>query len=259
MFGLHTLLPCVPPPPLSSSQTYTEVTLNGELVAKVPHCDTRNGTRPMLVTDVSDVAMPDDRPLPPDYDGWEEYSAWNYPNGLDSFNGYFSVPDVPASDPDILYLFTGLQNINWIPKVSPQQTPFDIIQPVLQFPADGSIGAWSVKSWYVTLNAGAFFSDQLMLSPGDKVYGIMEREGQQEFLVSSVRASDQQATAIHPKNTRLNSQPWAYVTLEMYGAQGCDTYPTKPCEFTQMSFGAAPGNTSVRAFTAFAHRLHCVG
>lgn len=53
----------------------------------------------------------------------------------------------PASTPDILYIFTGLQNIDWIPKVDPEPSAaFDIIQPVLQYPGDGG-DYWSVKSW----------------------------------------------------------------------------------------------------------------
>lgn len=46
--------------------------------------------------------------------------------------GNFSVPDNPKNDPDVLYIFTGLQNVDWIPKVDPIPNVFDIIQPVLQ-------------------------------------------------------------------------------------------------------------------------------
>jgi hypothetical protein len=79
-----------------------------------------------------------DDPFPPDYDGWEAYTAWHYPSGITLFNGNFSVPDTPASQPDVLYLFTGLQNVDWIPVRDPEVPGFDIIQPVLQYPADGS-------------------------------------------------------------------------------------------------------------------------
>lgn len=74
----------------------------------------------------------------------------------------FPTQGEPASDPDILYLFPGLQvriphahspatavgahdaarpatsqNIDWIPLHDPEPSdPFDIIQPVLQYPAD---------------------------------------------------------------------------------------------------------------------------
>ena len=46
----------------------------------------------------------------------------------------------------------GVQNIDWIPKTDPEPTgPFDIVQPVLQSPADSG-DDWSVKSWLVTLD-----------------------------------------------------------------------------------------------------------
>merc|ERR1711916_355916 len=90
-------------------------------------------------------------------------------------NGYFSVPNgVPASKPVRLYLFTGLQNVDWIPIVDPQPQGFDIIQPVLQTPTDYGIGDWSVKSWWVTLHAGAVASSEVILKSGGQVYGVME-------------------------------------------------------------------------------------
>jgi hypothetical protein len=73
--------------------------------------------------------------LPPDYDGWLQYAAWDDTAGTgpDAFLGSFSVPAVPIETPDVLYYFTALQNVDWIPKVDPMpQGAFDIIQPVLQ-------------------------------------------------------------------------------------------------------------------------------
>ena len=60
--------------------------------------------------------------------------------------------DVPKSEPQILYLFPGLQNIDWIPKVDPMPSQaFDIIQPVLQYPyfsSDSNGKEWGLRSWY---------------------------------------------------------------------------------------------------------------
>jgi len=73
------------------------------------------------------------RQFPSDYDGWLAYTAWNYPDGIGKFYGNFSVPTkAPKNYPQVLYLFTGLQNIDWVPKVDPLPSgPFDIIQVLL--------------------------------------------------------------------------------------------------------------------------------
>ena len=88
--------------------------------------------------------------LPADYNGWLAYTADNHTAGYNSFLGFFSVPDEPAERAHIVYLFTGLQNFDWVPKVDPesQGQGFDIIQPVLQYPANFGRG-WSVRSWSV--------------------------------------------------------------------------------------------------------------
>lgn len=172
--------------------------------------------------------------LPPDYDGWLEYNAYYDADGFDAFLGDFSVPDLPTADPQVLYLFTGLQNIDWIPKVDPEPSqPFDIIQPVLQFPADDGSG-WSVKSWYVTLNAGAVYSNELDVSPGDAIFGNMTRTGDQKWFIGSTSVKHGTSTTISADHPRLKTQPWAYNTLECYGCQGCSTYPQKPCKFTKL-------------------------
>lgn len=64
------------------------------------------------------------------YDGWLAYTQAHKPAGVDNFLGFFDVPNEPAYDPTVLYLFTALQNVPWIPKVDPIPPVFDIIQPV---------------------------------------------------------------------------------------------------------------------------------
>jgi hypothetical protein len=114
----------------------TAVVTHEKYTTKVlPKCDTNNGEWPMFVSELpsatknstSNVAG-----LPADYRGWLAYTQGERHNvSYNTFLGNFSVPDAPAEAPQVLYLFTGLQNINWIPKVMPEpSTPFDIIQPV---------------------------------------------------------------------------------------------------------------------------------
>ena len=57
-------------------------------------------------------------------------AAYNISGTFDTFTGYMSTPDVAKSTPQILYLFTGLQNkvadveffSPWVSR-SPQQPP----------------------------------------------------------------------------------------------------------------------------------------
>ena len=82
-------------------------------------------------------------------DGWLAYTAYNNSVGFNSYLGDFSVPDIPERVGQLVYIFTGLQNKDWVPKHDPESESagFDIIQPVLQYP--GNLGHyWSVKSWY---------------------------------------------------------------------------------------------------------------
>lgn len=127
------------------------------------------------------------------------------------------------------------QNIDWIPKVDPEPSqPFDIIQPVLQYPGDFG-NYWSVKSWYVTLNSGATASNEVQVQPGDTIFGNMTRVGPQSWFIGSTSVATGKSTTTTATHPRLASQPWSYTTLECYGCQDCSTYPQKPSKFTKMS------------------------
>lgn len=203
-------------------------------VTIIPKCNTKNGTLPMLKLRVNYTS-----PLPADYDGWLQYTALNtsrlgLSGGFDAFTSYMSVPDTPQEPADVLYFFPGLQNIDWIPKVDPEPNFFDIIQPVLQYPGDFDL-SWSVKSWYVTLNAGALYSSAISVQPGDSIFCNMTRTGATSWLIESTLVSDPtQSTYLSADNSRLAVQPWAYAAVaECYGCSGCATYPTQPIRFTQ--------------------------
>jgi len=182
------------------------------------------------------------RQFPYDYDGWLAYTQWQYPGAsqsVDSFLGSFSVPDEPQSTPDVLYVFTGLQNVPWIPIVDPIPMIFDIIQPVLQYPADSGSG-WSAKSWFVTLDIGAVASSEIAFKVGDTVFGNMTRTGQAQYFIDSVNPRTKQHTHISIAHSRLITQPWAYTTIECYGCSSafgndCSYLPTKPIHFTGMT------------------------
>jgi len=206
----------------------------------IPKCDTRNGRDPVLLH----AAAPTDKVggLPPNYDGWLQYTAVNasklgLQGGFDAFTNVMSVPDKPKRPAQILYFFPGLQNYDWIPKVDPEPTsatPFDIIQPVLQY--SGGLfteGSWGLKSWYVTVNAGALQSEEIKVEEGDEILCNMTRTGPTSWVIKgSLKSDPSKITTQTAQNERLSVQPWAYNTLECYGCDGCDTYPTKAITFT---------------------------
>jgi len=215
----------------------------------IPPCDNHNGTYPTVVGHPRSMRIPGDAEvnLPADYDGWLQYTAYHDTEGFDSFIGKFTVPDNPKRHPHILYLFTGLQNIDWIPKVDAEPSEaFDIIQPVIQYPADWGEDHWSVKSWYVTLKAGALHSREVPCKTGDVVLGVMNRTGAESWVISSTVQSSGKTTSQTVSNKRLVSQPWAYTTLECYGCRDCSTYPKAPVNFTDMTL--TTGNGPVRSF-----------
>jgi hypothetical protein len=181
--------------------------------------------------------------LPPNYDGWLQYTVLNVDwvganQSFDAFTSVMSVPDMPKQQPDMLYFFPGLQNQDWIPKVDPEptfQNPFDIIQPVLQFPGSGFHNGWELKSWYVTIHAGAIFSKPITgIKAGDAILCNMTRTGPMSWAVTGALRSDPtKATTQQARNERLREQPWAYAAVaECYGCRGCETYPKTPITFT---------------------------
>ena len=206
----------------------------------IPRCDTSVGgtVLPVLPPRAQAKSAEPNVKLPADYDGWLQYTAYNDTEGFDSFIGEMSVPDKPKHAPQILYLFPGLQNIDWIPKVDPEPTeanPFDIIQPVLQYPGGGFLSnSWAVKSWYVTVNAGALYSSPINVDEGDAIICNMTRTGPTSWFIGSKVKSTGQETNQKASNDRLKVQPWAYNTLECYGCSSCSTYPQQPVEFSNL-------------------------
>jgi hypothetical protein len=185
-------------------------------------------------------------PFPSDYDGWLAYTTAKSPVPFTSFNGTFSVPNSPASVPDMLFSFTGLQNIDWIPKVDPEPSgPFVIIQPVLQY-SDETETPWAVRSWYVTLDQGAIASDPLSVQPGDKLIGnmyLVDPKGPTWEITTATAANPTVQTKITVTHDRLAKLPWAYTTIECYGCSDCTYLSTNDQYFTDMV--ASPANTAV--------------
>ena len=111
-----------------------------------------------------------------------------------------------------------------------------LLAPVVpsRYPGGFFSGGWELKSWYVTVNAGALYSSGITgIKEGDAILCNMTRTGPTSWVVVGALQSDpKKVTTQHATNDRLKLQPWAYNTLECYGCSGCGTYPTKPITFT---------------------------
>ena len=91
---------------ISNPDGSTTITSPDDVTTTIPACDTQNGTVSMLLPRIPKTAQG----LPPNYDGWLQYTALNtsaigVEGGFDGFTNIMSVPDVPKEPADVLYLF----------------------------------------------------------------------------------------------------------------------------------------------------------
>eukprot|EP01147_Barroeca_monosierra_P005395 gene5395-8875_t len=207
--------------------------------------------------------------LPSNYDGWLAYTAFNISGSFSSFVGNISVPSTPLRTPERLYLFTGLQNKDWVPLHDPESEGlgFDVIQPVLQetmacigllnagkstqnsTPAHPFVvtvsfnlcGHICVCPKYVTLESGSVYSREVRLEPGDIAVTSMKQIGPTQWSVTASNPRTKESTSITPDHPRLATQPWAYNVMEAYGVGGCEYYPRDDCKFTGLELADTDG------------------
>jgi len=179
-------------------------------------------------------------------DGWQVWASYNNENNatFTQFLGNFNVPTAPSNwdGGGVLFMFTGLQNDNWIPLPTEQGAPvdFEIIQPVLQYGVSENGGGsyWTLSSWYVTVDENVLWSTPLTVSSGDSIFGNMTRINDTAWYIGSLDMNGNQMTEIVVDDPRLVSNPWAYCTLEVYEIQDCSNdFPPigSPMKFTGLA------------------------
>lgn len=169
--------------------------------------------------------------------GWQVYTLQQFSNNVTSLLGQWPVPPAPENfDQQTVFLFTGMQNINWIPPQPHPGTPFDIIQPVLQYgpSAAGGWDYWAIASWYVTLTDDVVYSEIQTVQSGDVIFGNMTKVGADAWYINTVDVTSQINSAITVSRPILATQPWIYVTLEAYGIYDCSLLPTGTVPFTKL-------------------------
>jgi len=166
--------------------------------------------------------------------GWQVWTTFQSPitDGFSGFLGLFTIPDEPPikDNGQTLFMFTGLQNENWIPGPNSPPAPddFEIIQPVLQWGESAAGGGdyWTLASWYVTVYNGFLISDLIQVNAGDTIFGNMTLLSDSTWYISGRLMSNQQDTTLIAKKANLKVNPWAYCSLEVYDATGtCGEYP----------------------------------
>jgi len=197
--------------------------------------DLPNGKTLVIEPSNSSWILPDcewDKMRIGDYDGWMAYASSNIETTYDSFVGKFSVPDKPINTPNAIFLFISLQDVNWIP-FEPEPQIFDSIKSVLQYPGDNGL-YWSVKSWYFTLDKGFVMSSEVQVEVGDIIEGNMTRISGDTWYIGVHASGNTTMSSIYINRNRLLFQPFAYVTLEGYGVNGCSSEPHTPSRFTDL-------------------------
>ena len=171
-------------------------------------------------------------------DGWQVWTKEAIGN-VTQFLGTWNVPPNPDESAQTLFLFTGMQNIDWVPPNPEPTQAFDIIQPVLQYgySAAGGYDGWSIASWYVTLGNDVVYSTLKKVKTGDVIFGNMSKTGDDSWYISTVDVTSQIVSDFTIQRSILATQPWIYVTLEVYDVDTCAQYPPtgSSCEFTKLS------------------------
>jgi hypothetical protein len=202
--------------------TYLREEATGKIVKTFPPCSENAG-----------LPHPDTKPLP---SGWAAY-AWSFHAGgsLTSFNGSWTVPPVPSDQgSQTLFLFTGFQNAFNTPA-----NVTNIIQPVLQWGSSAAGGAeyWAIASWYVDSLGNAFWSTLTKTQSGNTIQGNMWVNGAANSGTWTIQTID--ATASKPTSLKIatnTTEPYAFVTLEVYTVSNCGEYPTGADTFGNFVF-----------------------
>jgi len=170
--------------------------------------------------------------------GWAAYAYANAPSSVLSYNGSWVVPTDPAHDgSQVLFLFTGLQN-NY-DDVDGRVDVTNIIQPVLQFGVSAAGGGdyWALASWYVDSNDNAFWSNLTQTTAGNVIQGNMVDTGDEKTGSWAIISNDTTANVATTLNIMTNTtEPFAFVTLEVYTVSNCNEYPAGSVEFTDLVF-----------------------
>ena len=80
----------------------------------------------------------------------------------------------------------------------------------------------------MTLSNDVIQSPLVHVNPNDVIVGVMQKVGTDAWFINSIDSTTKQNTSFVVSRSILNSQPWVYVTLEVYNIDDCEEqYPPK--------------------------------
>jgi len=183
--------------------------VNGVLTSRCPHPNIYDSPRhAQKETKFYDSSLP--------ANGWQAWTQFAHPGNstFTTFNGYFTVPGNPSEwhNDGVVFIFTGLQ------------AEVEIIQPVIQYGAafNGGGAYWGGASWYVS-DLGSYYSQEVNINAGDKIYGVMQKEGGDTWRIDTV--TPQYNTSLTITSPDISNEPYAFCTLEVYTINSCNELP----------------------------------
>jgi len=171
-------------------------------------------------------------------EGWSAYVYAQATPPIKQYNGSWIVPAAPSEqESQVLFLFTGLQNSY---DLADGVAVTNIIQPVLQWGESEAGGGeyWALASWYVDSNENAYYSKltaQNSVNAGDTIQGNMFYVlASKVWTIQSIDVTTHTPTTL--KIATNTTEPYAFVTLEVYNVDSCQDYPTGTVPFTHLAF-----------------------
>ena len=83
---------------------------------------------------------------------------------------------------------------------------------------------------------------------GDSILGIMQKTGSETWFINSIDQNSNKNTSFSVTRSILSSQPWVYVTLEVYNINNCEKeYPAKgtTIPYTDLALGVNGENSKL--------------
>jgi len=91
-----------------------------------------------------------------------------------------------------------------------------------------------MASWYVTLGSDVVYTALQRVDSKVVLFGNMTMTGSDTWYIDSVDTSNNIHANLSISRSILTSQPWAYVTLEVYDIYSCTNYPKDVIPYTNL-------------------------